>query len=111
MRENKLADLYVTDANNDSSPINPTEIETDRLAGADILGKVILFAKDKSPLSEEFSFEVGTNGPRNFYIAGIGDGSWQTVCDGEPTSIVSVSKEEGILTFSARAEKITLIPV
>lgn len=102
-----LTVMYVTDADNDTPPIKAVEIQTEKLAGASLLGQVILFSKDKGTLSDELSFTVEENGELNYYVAGVASGTWALAVDGNELTKLSVN-DEGILSFTAPAGNVIL---
>lgn len=104
-----LTVMYVTDAENKSSPIRAEDISSDNLAGAMILGKAMLFPKNEKLLAEESSFTLNTAG--ECFVAGVSAGRWM-VCRGE-TVIQTITVDDGtnLLSFTAGAGDYTIKPV
>ena len=100
--------MYVTDASNNATPIRATEIKTDKLLGASILGQVLLFAEDPDILSCSLSFTTKGEGELHYYVAGVSDGEWAVEANGKAVTTATVKENEGILTFSAPAGNIIL---
>ena len=100
--------MYVGDANDPTPVIKAKEIKSDSLMGAVILGKAIIFVKDKEPLSGEVSFSTEGTDELEYYVAGIGDGEWTVSLDGKVIERLSVSSCDGIMSFTAPCGKITL---
>ena len=96
-----LTVMYVTDAENSDSPIRADEINTEKLAGAVILGKALLFCKDNSPLDTEASVDIINDGQTECYVAGVKAGCWSVKHPCGKSECVRVNDGEGILTFTA----------
>lgn len=105
-----LTVMYVTDATNSSAPIKADSIETDKLLGAVILGKAVLFAKESGKLSKEFSFTLPATDIFDVYVAGVSSGKWTLLCDGKVSDTLTVSEDEGVLHFKTSNKNITLLP-
>ena len=103
-----LTVMYVADAKNNSSLIKAKEIKTKDLVGASILGQVLLFNKNKKPLSGEYSFTASGNSELSYYIAGVAGGSWQVSVNGKTIATVKVAEGNGILSFRAPAVNLTI---
>ena len=102
-----LTVMYVTDADNGETPVRATDISTDSLAGALILGRALMFAKDKEAFSESFEVSLPEScGKVDVYVAGVKAGKWHT-SDGEE---ITVGDGEGILSFSTTSSHITVTP-
>ena len=100
--------MYVTDAKNESAPILPLEIKSEKLLGASILGQVLLFPKDEKILTASLSFTTEGEGELHYYVAGVGDGEWTVEVNGITVTKALVKDNEGILTFTAGAGNVNL---
>ena len=104
-----LTVMYVTDAKNDSSPIKATEIETEDLVGAVILGRAVLFAKNENKLKKELSFSLNKNA--TCYVMGLADGEWCVKESDGSDRIITVKGGEGVLTFDACGGNVKILPL
>jgi hypothetical protein len=100
--------MYVTDAENESAPITPLEIKSEKLLGASVLGQALLFPKDEKILTENLSFTTEGEGELHYYVMGVSDGEWTAEVNGIVVTKALVKDNEGILTFTAPAGKINL---
>jgi heparin/heparan-sulfate lyase len=100
--------MYVTDAENESAPITPLEIKSEKLLGASVLGQALLFPKDEKILTENLSFTTEGEGELHYYVMGVSDGEWTAEVNGIAVTKALVKDNEGILTFTAPAGKINL---
>ena len=101
-----LTVMYVTDADNKEVNIRAKDISNEKLAGALILDRAILFAKDKCPLDSEFSFELPeSNSLKECYVAGLLPGMWLIENGGKSQSL-EVKDGEGILVFTSHGGSI-----
>ncbi len=105
-----LTVMYVTDASNNAAPIKAEEIQTAHLAGAVILNRVMLFAKNPGTLDTELSVVVNGEGEFDYYFAGVAAGTWNVSVNGKTVETVEVAAGEGILTFTASAGNVTVTP-
>ena len=101
--------MYVTDADNNSAPIQARDISTDALAGAMILGKAMFFPKNDKLLSGEVTFTL-TSGAECF-VAGVAAGTWEIYKNGEFVDSVTVSDSEHLITFEADVGSYTVKPI
>ena len=108
MTDHLLTVMYVTDATNSTPPIKASEIRTDKLLGASLLGQVLLFGKSKEALSGEISFTTEGNGNLQYSVAGVSVGKWSVTANGNPVTSLDVSDGEGILHFTAPAGEIVI---
>ena len=95
-----LTVMYVTDAKNGSAHIKATEIISENLAGAHILGKTVLFSKNEKLLSEQSSFTLSNSG--ECFIAGVSAGTW-TITGAGKTTTVTVEEGTNLISFTANA--------
>ena len=100
--------MYVTDAENTAPVLNFEPIETPELMGAQILDRVLLFAKDKGLLGDTLTLSLDTDKPLTYYVAGVKSGKWQISLDEKPYTTAYVNDGDGILSFSAPIGKITI---
>ena len=100
--------MYVTDAENTAPVLNSEPIETPELMGAQILDRVLLFAKDKGLLGDTLTLSLDTDKPLTYYVAGVKSGKWQISLDEKPYTTAYVNDGDGILSFSAPIGKITI---
>ena len=105
-----LTVMYVTDASNNAAPIKAEEVQTAHLAGAVILNRVILFAKNPGVLNTELSVVVNGEGEFDYYLGGVAAGNWIVSVNGKAVQTVTVAEGEGILTFTASAGNVTVTP-
>ncbi len=104
-----LTVMYVTDADNSSSPVAAENISSDNLSGAMIFGKAVLFPTNEKLLESESSFTLTKRG--ECFIAGVSAGSWTVMNGDSVVAEVEVSEGENLLTFSASsAGTYTLVP-
>ena len=103
-----LTVIYVADATDNSPLIKAEEIETEELIGAYILGRALLFAKDKERLSGSLTVNLSADGLTDYYISGVSSGEWSVSINGKPIATFIVKDGEGILTFTAPSGKITI---
>ena len=106
-----LTVMYVTDAENSAAPIKADEINTDRIAGALILGKALLFSKDIAPLDSEEFFDIIADGETECYVAGVKAGEWLVQRPDSGTVKVTVNDTEGILRFTTVSGTTLIKPV
>ncbi len=100
--------MYVTDAENDSPLIEAKEIRSEKLLGASILGKALLFPKESETLTGSLSFTTEEEGALHYYVMGVSGGEWTVEANGRTVTKASVKDNEGILTFTAPAGNIIL---
>ena len=100
--------MYVTDAENTAPVLNSEPIETDELAGAVILDRALLFAKNPGMLDTTLELCTKGEGTLTYYIAGVEVGEWQISCNGSPFGTITANADEGIMSFEAPRGKITL---
>ncbi len=93
-----LTVMYVTDAENNASPIRASEISSEKLSGAVIFGKAVMFPKSEKLLSGEASFTL--NEGAECFVAGVKAGTW-TVTNGTSTETVEVADGTNLITFTA----------
>ena len=98
--------MYVTDADNTDDVIKPVTVETDTVAGALILDRALIFAKNENLTKGALSFSTESASPITYYVAGVADGEWKIALDGK--TVTTVSAKDGILTFTAGAGEIYL---
>ena len=98
--------MYVTDADNTDDVIKPVTVETDTVAGALILDRALIFAKNENLTKGALSFSTESASPITYYVAGVADGEWKITLDGK--TVTTVSAKDGILTFTAGAGEIYL---
>ena len=98
--------MYVTDADNTDDVIKPVTVETDTVAGALILDRALIFAKNENLTKGALSFSTESASPITYYVAGVADGEWKIALDGK--TVTTVSATDGILTFTAGAGEIYL---
>ena len=103
--------MYITDAENSAAPIKAVEINTDRIAGALILGKALLFSKDIAPLDSEEFFDIIADGETECYVAGVKAGEWLVQRPDSGTVKVTVNDTEGILRFTTVSGTTLIKPV
>ena len=106
-----LTVIYVADATDNSPLIKAEEIETEELIGAYILGRALLFAKDKERLSGSLTVNLSADGLTDYYISGVSSGEWSVSINGKPIATSIVKDGEGILTFTAPSGKITITKI
>ena len=107
-----LGIMYVTDADNTDECIRAQEISTDKLAGALILGKAILFAKDRELISSEIAVDIPTaESETECYVSGLDSREWRITCDGCDLGVYTPNADDGLLIFTTRGGKITVTPV
>ena len=99
--------MYVTDADNDAAPIEAQTISTDRLGGAVILGKALIFNKARESLTDA-AFDLVTEGETECYVMGVSSGRWTVERPHGQTTHVTVADGEGIISFTASAGQIKL---
>ncbi len=96
-----LTVMYVTDADNNSAPIKAKNISSERLSGAEIFGKAVLFPEAENLLTGEASFTLTEAG--ECFVAGVLAGGWDIMYGGEVIATAEVKDGENLLTFSASA--------
>ena len=107
-----LGIMYVTDADNTDECIRAQEISTDKLAGALILGKAILFAKDRELISSATAIDIPTaESETECYISGLDSREWRITCDGCDLGVYTPNADDGLLIFTTHGGKITITPV
>ncbi len=103
-----LTVMYVTDASNNKTPVKAQNIASESLAGAEILGKAVLFPKEVGLLETAASFTLANSG--ECFVAGVKEGAWNVTC-GTETKTVTVKTGENLLTFTAeKAGTYTIAP-
>ncbi len=108
LTDRMLTLYYVTDASDASPCVKAEEIITEKLIGAKIFDRVLLFAKDKGELRDKLTFSVSGDGEFEYYAAGIAAGTWVVSVNGTAYTTVEVTDGEGILNFRAVAGNITI---
>lgn len=101
-----LTVMYVTDIANESAPIKAKDIGAQKLSGAEIFGKAILFPKNEKLLAEEATFIVSDDA--ECYVAGVMAGKWAVSKDSTVFKTVVVEESSHLLTFTAGAGVYTI---
>ncbi len=111
LSDNFLTAMYVTDATNDT-PLEVGKISSDYVDGAVIKNKVIAFTKTdiNAQQYKEFSFTTEGQGLYDYYVAGIETGTWSIRVDGVAVATAYSNEGGSIITFTAPAGKVTLVP-
>ncbi len=110
-KDNILTVMYVTDAKSSAPIINAELVESEKLVGAKLLDRVLLFPKDEPILTTYFDFTLECEGEAVCYVAGITDGKWQINRNGDHLIDLTVSDKDGILVFTSKKGKITVKPL
>ena len=106
-----LTAMYVTDADNEDELTKAEQLNTDKLAGALILGRALLFNKGKDKLSESFKLDLPKGkGVLECYIAGIKGGEWR-ITDGDGENTAQCTDTEGVISFTSRGGSIAVSPI
>ncbi len=103
-----LTVLYVTDRENTDAPIKAEAVPSESLAGAEILGKAVLFPKYEKLLENEASFTLSKAG--ECFVTGVKSGKWTLEADGKELKTVEAAEGENLLVFEAAAGKYTIKP-
>ncbi len=104
-----LTVMYVTDSSNDSSPERAEQIASDKLSGAMIFDKAVLFPTNDKLLGDEASFTVTKSG--ECFVAGVAAGTWTVMKGNTAVATAEVADGANLLTFTAEnAGTYTLVP-
>ena len=101
-----LTVMYVTDADNNATPVKADDIGTDTLAGTLTFGKAMFFPKNDKLIDSEQSFTLPSSS--DCFITGVKAGAWEIYNGNEYIKTVTVAEGESILTFSATAGSYTI---
>jgi hypothetical protein len=87
--------------------VKATDISSEKLAGALLFNRALLFARDKDVLNESFTVELPKTCDKvDVLVAGVAHGKWK-ISD----RIVEVKDEEGILSFTATESCTVITPI
>ncbi len=106
---NFLSAMYVSDATS-TATLDITKFRTETVYGAAFGNNVTVFTVGREKQYKAFSFETEGNGLYNYYISGICDGTWNVKVDGISVAYSLSSDESGMLTFTAPAGTVEIIP-
>ncbi len=104
-----LTVMYVTDADNNSSPIRAENIVSDTLAGAEILGKAVMFPKNEKLIDSEVSFTLAQGG--ECFVAGVSAGTWNIMNGDSVVATVEAADGTNLITFTTSAGTYTIVPM
>ena len=102
-----LTVMYVTDADNGETPVKAADISTEKLVGALLFDRALLFARDKELLSESFTVELPcVSKSIGVTVAGVRAGKWQI-----GDTVLEVKEGEGILSFTTAESHTVITPI
>ena len=101
-----LTVMYVTDESNDQAPIKAKDISSQRLSGAMIFGKAMLFPKKAKLLDDDADFIIDAEA--ECYVCGLSAGEWTVYNKNAAVKTEIVKDGENILVFSAALGEYTL---
>ena len=114
-----LVVMYVSDAVKegenavDVSYIPAQKIDGDSVLGSVILGTVVTFQKGTERQDQAFSFTVPQDGEyasMRYYVTGVAGGQYRVLVDGAEVGVFTATEEEGMLSFTAPAGEVSVIP-
>ena len=115
--------MYVTDASNTKTykTVAITNVSSNSLTEGDVDGGVFndsivaIFAKRNltsgNRLSKEISFKTTGNDSMSYYVDGLAAGTWNVTVGGKSVGSYTVSKDSGLLTFTAAAGEVVLTKI
>ena len=79
-------------------------IENDRIVGAQLADRVVMFAKSSEPLQKDFTLTVNGTGTYKFVITDLKAGNWQVKKNGRVfIPLAEVRASDGVLAFEGTA--------
>jgi heparin/heparan-sulfate lyase len=93
------------------TPTTAVAIDGDKVTGAKVNGRVVLFGKKSEVTADIFSFTVdGTEANIQFLVTDLAPGMWSVTKDGQEMGQYQVKAGEGVLYFKGAAGKYTVKP-
>lgn len=84
-------------------------IETEDLMGVQVLDRVCVFNKSASPIKSQISFNTKqSNKPLKIAVAGLSEGEWYIMVNGNIESTQASTKDGGIIYFDAASGRVEL---
>lgn len=100
--------LQVGDANPDMPALDVQLIETDRVAGAQIADRVVVFHKAKERTTDNVTFSFNGEGEFEITVDGLQKGAWTISRDGAAAGTAVATEEGGVVAFQGTAGSYTL---
>ena len=91
--------LQVADSKPDMPPLPVTDISTDKIAGAQIADRVVVFNKKKGRTKDAVEFSVTGDKTYKVMVADVLKGTWRIEKDGVSIGNAVATKEGGLLNF------------
>ncbi len=101
--------IYVADDGTTVSA-TPTLIESEYMTGATFKNYTAMFVNDTMNASASQTFTVDGEGVMTYYIGGLTEGTWEIFIGGESIGEQVVTAEGRMLTFTANAGEVALVP-
>ena len=99
--------LQVGDADG-AEALPVTLIETDKVAGAVVSDRVVVFGKDRDRTADEVSFSFSGDGEYELTVADLQAGTWTVKKDGADLCEAIVTEDGGVAVFNGGAGTYTL---
>ena len=82
-------------------------IDAEKVTGALIADRAVVFSRDSKPVSEEFSFEIPSKSKKEYkiLITDLAGGVWKVFTNGKLLKTVEVSESAGTIYFNGSAGK------
>ena len=97
---------------NTVTPLLVQKIDGEKVVGAAVGGRTVIFSRDGKALSEEFSFELPKAAGKKVKVllTDLAEGVWTVTRNGKPLmKDASVTAESGTIYFDAAPGKYTII--
>ena len=96
--------IQVMDADGESSPLDARLIENDKVYGALIADRAVVFAKSKERCTDTLSFKIDSERELEITVAGVAGGTW--LVNGEEAK---ASNEGGVLVLHGKGGEYTAV--
>ncbi len=103
--------IYVTDRGNANAPVIKPITQASGVEGGVFDGKIAaVFATSRERENGEISFKTESEGNISYYVSGVAAGNWSVSVDGKSCGTCTATEEGGLLTFTAPAGTVTIVP-
>lgn len=96
---------------NTVAPLPVQKIDGDKVVGASVADRVVVFSRDSKSLTDSFTFEIPKSAGKSVKVllTDLAEGEWTVLCGKKPVKkSVKVSAESGTIYFTASPGKYTV---
>ncbi len=111
LTDNLLTAMYVSDTDKNIT-LSTTKLDADSgIAAARVANTVAAFVSSTERAYSEFTVNSGDDGAiLEYYISGVATGTWNIYVDGAYYASAAATKDGGLLSFTAPAGEILVVP-